>query len=411
MLNPSEVPEVLASPTPHPHALTAAAVASAGLIALAVAMGVGRFAFTPLLPMMQDDAGLSVVAGGWLASANYLGYLLGALAATWLRLRTRTAIRGGLVLIGLVTLGMGFTNSFAVWFALRLAAGVASAWVLIHISTWALDHLAPFRRPILSGVVFGGVGAGIAGVGALCVALMYAKASSAQTWILFGVLCLGLTAMIWPRFRLDQSTPGSGVHNAEKESLEWDGETIRLTLCYAAFGFGYIIPATFLPVMAKQIIHDPLVFGWSWPVFGLAAFASTLAATGFLQRWMSNRQVWGSSQLVMAVGVGLPVVWPGIAGILVSALLVGGTFVVTTMFALKEGREVGGRHATSLIAVMTAAFATGQIAGPICVSYLVRITGTLSVALIIASVLLAVSTLGLSRRSSKLAGRDRERKI
>ena len=54
----------------------------AGLLALAVAMGIGRFAFTPVLPMMQADLGLSLAQGSWLASANYLGYLLGALLVT-----------------------------------------------------------------------------------------------------------------------------------------------------------------------------------------------------------------------------------------------------------------------------------------------------------------------------------------
>src|SRR5213595_1775561 len=85
---------------------SATAVALAGLTALAVAMGIGRFAFTPILPLMQQDAGLSVAGGGWLASANYLGYLVGALSAMGLRIRPATATRGGLVLIGLATLGM-----------------------------------------------------------------------------------------------------------------------------------------------------------------------------------------------------------------------------------------------------------------------------------------------------------------
>src|SRR5881628_3848458 len=106
---------------------SATAVAFAGLTALAVAVGIGRFAFTPILPLMQQDAGLSVAQGGWLASANYLGYLVGALSAMGLRVRPATATRVGLVLIGLATLGMGLEHRFAAWVALRWLAGVGSA--------------------------------------------------------------------------------------------------------------------------------------------------------------------------------------------------------------------------------------------------------------------------------------------
>src|SRR2546428_10732662 len=94
-------------------------VAVAGLAALAVAMGIGRFAFTPVLPMMQVDAGLSVAAGGWLAAANYVGSLLGALAAMVLRVAAPTAIRGGLVTIGLATLAMGREQPLAGGIVLR----------------------------------------------------------------------------------------------------------------------------------------------------------------------------------------------------------------------------------------------------------------------------------------------------
>src|SRR5213595_1894797 len=91
---------------------SATAVAVAGLAALAVAIGIGRFAFTPILPMMQEDSALSVAGAGWLASANYAGYFIGALSAIGLRLPSSFAIRAGLVVIGLSTLAMGLEHSF-----------------------------------------------------------------------------------------------------------------------------------------------------------------------------------------------------------------------------------------------------------------------------------------------------------
>src|SRR6185503_5201510 len=135
-----------------------AAVAVTGLVALAVAIGIGRFAVTPILPMMQEDAGVSIAAGGWLAAANYVGYLLGALSMVWLPIRPATAIRIGLLTIVAVTLGMGVVTGLAAWVVLRAVAGVGSAWVLINASAWCLERLAPFQSRLLNGTVFAGVG-------------------------------------------------------------------------------------------------------------------------------------------------------------------------------------------------------------------------------------------------------------
>jgi predicted MFS family arabinose efflux permease len=375
-----------------------ATVAAAGLVALAVAMGVGRFAFTPILPMMQEGAGLSVAAGGWLASANYAGYLAGALSAIALRLRAATAIRGGLVIIGLATLGMGLDGGFAVWVVLRALAGVASAWVLVSVSVWCLERLAALRAPALSGTVFAGVGTGIAAAGALCLALMHAAASSAQAWIALGILSLAFTAAVWPVFG-DGASSGA-LARAGGSRPRWDAESVRLVLCYGAFGFGYIIPATFLPVMAKQVVQDPAVFGWAWPVFGAAAAVSTLAAAA-LPRFVVGRRLWSLSQLVMALGVALPVFWPGVVGIMLAALLVGGTFMVITMAGMHEARLVANEHARALMAAMTSAFALGQIAGPLSVSLVVGADGGFAPALLAAASLLAASAYALAHRRTK----------
>jgi len=368
--------------------------AAAGLAALAVAMGVGRFAFTPLLPLMQEDAGLSLADGGYLAAANYLGYLAGALWAAR-PARSARAIRASLLAIAATTAAMGVAQTLPGWLLLRFAAGVASAWALVHISAWALPRLAT-GRPLLGGVLYSGVGAGIALVGFLCLALMAFTVSSAHAWLSLGLLSLGVAAALWPVIR-DGSEPPRAQ---ERGALRWTPEMGRLVICYGAFGFGYIIPATYVPAMAKALLHEPLAFGWAWPVFGATAAVSTVAAASLIRRH-GNRRVWGAAALAMAIGVAAPLIVPGAAGIVLAALLVGGTFMVITMAGLQQARAIAGAQAPQLMAAMTAAFAAGQVAGPLVVSILVQRPHGFALALAVAAAVLVLSALALAAREKK----------
>jgi predicted MFS family arabinose efflux permease len=386
-------------PTPNtPQAASPLAYALAGLVALAVAMGVGRFAFTPVMPMMLQDAGLSIASGGKLASANYFGYLLGALSAMALHIRPERAIRGGLVIVAIATMAMGFSLPFAAWLLLRLLAGFASAWVLISVSAWCLETLAAYQRPFLNSLVFAGVGSGIAAAGLLCMALAKYHAGSAHAWIAFGLLSVIATVLVW-RFFPPHAAALDGARKAGRSAFRWNADAARLVCCYGVFGFGYIIPATFLPVMAQNALQGSAAFGWTWPLFGLAALASTLAVAA-LKRRMSNRRLWMVSHWIMAVGILLPVWSPQLLTIFAAALCVGSTFMVITLVALQEAKHVAGRDATGLIAAMTAAFAGGQIVGPLTVNVAAGGNASFSVGLMVAAVLLAVSALLLTKTAS-----------
>jgi predicted MFS family arabinose efflux permease len=365
-------------------------IAIAGLLALALAQGIGRFAFTPILPMMQVDAGVTLAEGGWLAAANYLGYLIGSLWAMVQRARADHAIRSALVVTSIATLAMAFAEGLAAWLAWRTLAGIASAWVLIHVGTWCAQRLASLGRPALTSVVFAGVGAGVMLAGALCLALMTAGAGSRTAWLWLGAIGVVISTVVWPVVVADENTAPSTAF----ADYRWTPDTVRLVACYGAFGIGYIIPATFVPVMAKQVIGDPAVFGWAWPLFGAAAVASTLAA-GALERVLSGRRLWMASACVMALGVASPFVISGLAGILACALLVGGTFVVATLAGVQVAREVAGGAAHVLLAAMTAAFAATQVLGPLLVSFLARQSGGINAALLLAFAVLAASAAAL----------------
>jgi len=216
-------------------------------------------------------------------------------------------------------------------------------------------------------------------------------------------LSRAVTAFVWPVF-------SSSNKNATRfvAAARWSWAQARLVIAYGTYGFGYIIPATFLPVMARDVVSDPAVFGWAWPVFGTAAALSTLGVallSGRKGNPGGNRAAWIYSHFVMALGVAAPVVWPGVGGIVLAALCVGGTFVVITMVGLQEARTVvaseGNANPAPLMAAMTAAFAAGQIAGPLSVNLLLGAGGGFAGALLIAgAVLVAGAVLLLTRTTS-----------
>jgi predicted MFS family arabinose efflux permease len=375
-------------------------VAFGGFAALAVAMGIGRFAFTPILPMMQADYGISVAQGGWLASANYLGYLAGSIFAMHPRIAARTATRIGLVSIAACTLAMGIEHHFAAWLVLRAIPGFASALVLVVVSAWVLPRLAHAAREHLSGIVYAGVGAGIMFAGLACLILVRTGASSDTAWIALGVTGVAVTIAVW------RVLGEEGASESERASAALPHDTIsnwRLVFCYGAFGLGYIIPATFLPVMAKQVIADAGRFAWAWPLFGGAAMISTVLGARLARRF-GDRNVWIAGNVAMAIGILVPIALPNLAGILIAALCVGGTFMVNTMTGIHEARRVAGVHARALIGAMTSAFAVGQIIGPLLVAGLVHVTGGFSWALGASALPLLVAAYMLYTRYERSAG-------
>lgn len=383
---------------------SAAVAAAIGLLALASAMGIGRFSLTPILPLMQQDAGLTLTAGGWLATGNYLGYLIGALACIVLRPRPARAIRWGLIGVGLFTLAMAFGNSQSWWVASRFLAGVASAFVLVGTSAWAMPILARHGREEWSGHVFSGVGIGIAFAGLFGLAAGIEAWSSRAAWIGLGIVAMVLAALLWRPLAVD-AAPAMRAMARDRRALPLPA--IIAAACYAAFGYGYIIPATFLPALARGYIDDPAMFGLIWPVFGTAAALSTLASTR-LGRGLAPRQLWMRAKWVLAAGVLAPALWVNVPTLLISALCVGGTFMVITMAGLKEALRLCGTQASLAVGVMTAAFAAGQIAGPLTVSLLGRSDHAFAVASIIAVISLVAGNCALMLLGDRLGGAVKE---
>ena len=384
------------------------AVVLLGAVSLAVAMGVGRFAFTPLLPLMVRDGVLDASVGAEWAAANYAGYLLGALSAVWFGRATRLGLLLGLGGVTVTTLAIGALQGELLAYggpALRGAAGVFSAWTLVCASSLCLAALARCGRNGLGAWIYTGVGVGIAATGAM--AWLGGSQSARALWFELGILAIAGSLFAWARAPGDRRAARTVPPAPERAAASPDRGSVAavprtdtpgvapvLVLCYGTFGFGYIVPATFLPELARRQVDDPLVFGLTWPLFGLAAALSVAAAARWLPHW-PRRRVWALAQGVMALGTALPLCSRAIGALAVSAVLVGGTFMVATMAGLQAAREAAPDDPTPLLARMTMAFAAGQIAGPV----LVRAVGArapagmdaFALASLVASALLVVT--------------------
>jgi hypothetical protein len=349
------------------HPRPVAEVVVAGILALAVAMGIGRFAFTPLLPLMMRDGLIDAAVGAELAAANYIGYLVGALSAAAFGRHPLRLLRAALAgVVVLTVLAAGTDSRWALW-ALRAAAGACSAWVLIGASSGCLRALAQADAAARGGWIYTGVGLGILGAGLLT--WLGGGQSARSLWLELALMAgVGTGAVFWLlKDRADLPTATESAAAGPGAALPGASTGRRhgaLVLCYGSFGFGYIVPATFLPMLARQQVDDPMVFGLAWPLFGLAAALSVAWAVHHFGHW-SRRRVWAAAQAVMAVGTAIPVLDHRPLALVLSAILVGGTFMVATMAGLQLAREREPAAPTVLLARMTSAFAAGQIAGPL----------------------------------------------
>ncbi|MCB1481411.1 MAG: YbfB/YjiJ family MFS transporter [Rhodobiaceae bacterium] len=342
-------------------------LAFGGLIALAAAMGIGRFVYTPILPDMIAGGVLGGASAGFVAAANFLGYLAGALiAASPLLSGRRTGwITAGLLTSAVTTAAMALFETEAAFALLRFIGGFASAIVLVFATSVVLDGLAVAGRGGLSAVHFAGVGTGIA-LSALLVHAFKGADLWPQQWIVSGVVTLVAAVGVMAMVR--EAGPAGARSGFAAGSLRFDTRLSGLLVAYGLFGFGYVITATFIVAIVRAAPDLARYETGIWLMVGLAAAPSVWlwsklsGAAGILGAF-------AIACLVEAAGVIASVASSHAAGIFFAAACLGGTFMGLTALGLVAARTLpvsggGARDARRVVALMTAAFGTGQVLGP-----------------------------------------------
>jgi MFS family permease len=368
-------------------------VALCAFLALVVAMGIGRFAFTPQVPLMIGEHQLSLTSAAVVAALNYLGYLCGSFDAMRATRRVEWRLQAGVWGAVALTLLSAWVSGPWQHGVVRFLIGWASGWAMVLIAAWSNEQLHRHQRPGLSAAVFAGPGTGIFLSGMLAVWLHSEQVSAAWAWGAYGLLALVLVLVI------ARTLPRSGqLHRPETapEPLRLTAGLKRLVWSYSLAGFGYILPATFLAQMATTRFPG-LISQFVWPVFGGAAVVGIV--TGILTRHLgnSNRRL-ALVLWVQAVGVFASDIIPGLGGLALGAALVGGGFLCVVQLSLQYARELAPLHTRYLAGLLTTGYAIGQLVGPLLSAISTALTHRLEPALYVAGVALLVAGLLVWRR-------------
>ncbi len=347
-------------------------VLSAGIYSLVLALGIARFAYTPLLPLMQQQAGLGVAEAGWLAAINYAGYLSGALIASLISdmtLKDRL-YRIGMILAVLSTAMMGMTTDFTVWALSRFVAGLSSAASLLLGSGLILNWLIRHHHRSELGLHFSGIGLGIAG-SAAAVFLMNHRLDWREQW--FALTLLGVLFAV-PALRWLPPPDGSLVTRTGQKMEDTPPSTLYMRLFMLAYfcaGIGYVVSATFIVAIVD---HMPGLAGEGTLVFfviGIAAAPSCIAWDLIARRTGKLNALILASGLQI-IGIMLPVLTGGLVAALAGALLFGGTVMGIVSLVLTMAGQYYPTRPAKMMGKMTLSYGAAQIIGP-------AITGGLAV--------------------------------
>lgn len=339
-----------------------------GVLAMAMATGIGRFGYTPLLPVMQAEIGAGAMVMGAIATANYLGHLVGAVMAARVAddAGRHRLLMWGLIITAVSLAPMAYGHSVALWLLWRFIAGVSGAWVFVLSSALVVAHLHAHHKDHWSGWHFGGVGLGMALSGVIAMGAAPLD-GSALGWSGLAV-CAGVFGVLAWRGLVNIHADGSVQRAAQAKPLEYP--LAYLVAAYGCQGLGYVVTGTFLVAQARILNDGGSNWGasnlgnWLWVLAGAANLPST-AMWSWMARHIGHMWALVCIYLIQAVGATMTALVPGGVGLTIGAMLFGLSFMGGAGISLSMGRAIRPDAPASVMGRLTFVFGIGQIIGPL----------------------------------------------
>lgn len=369
-----------------------------GMICLFIVMAIGRFAYTPIMPFMQQTGHMDNQSAGLLATINYLGYLIGAIIPIWIVVFSKVTDLKVYLLINIVsTILMGLFDNFTLWIIFRLIAGITSGTVFVLASNVALETLRAVNKGRISGMLYSGVGLGIF-TSSIFIFLFTTENNWKITWILLGVFALVMGSFVFFGMRQNSNFENETQTLNEKE----DKPKVKLnkkfiwgfSIAYFCEGAGYIITGTFLVAIVKSIPEFADYAALSWMFVGLGAIPSTILWSMMAEK-LGYSKATNLAFILQIIAVILPVFSESITSLVISSILFGATFLgLTTLFMSKaQTLMFQSNSKINLVASLTVIYSLGQMIAPALSGVLIGESGNYNAALIFASIILCVGLL------------------
>jgi predicted MFS family arabinose efflux permease len=377
--------------------LTKSRVYLAGICSLIVTVGVARFSYSLLLPIMQEGAGLTESGGGWLATTNYMGYMLGVLlAASAHNLNYKYNLHRAYLILSVITsAAMVMTTDIITWAVLRFIAGVCASGGMIIASGLILKWLVQNKHRAELGIHFSGAGLSIIATSLLVGVMLTLSANWQQQWLALAVMAaiVAIPAWLW----MPHPSAGRQAEVIAKDNPPDKTFTLMMLLVYFCAGYGYVVSSTFIVDIVEGTEGLQGQGGFAFLLVGLAATPAALVwdriarSVGYLKALLA-------AYILQAVGIILPAINDTLPVVIVSALLFGGTFIACVSLVLTMAGKFYPSNPAKFMGTMTLAYGAAQIIAPVCTGYLAEAFGNYNLGLYLSAgvvIIGAVFLLGL----------------